>query len=48
MKRKIKDTHMENTSSNKTEALTKNMIMYIWTIGTLNKQFIRSSYTQVK
>ena len=31
----VKDTHRENTPSNKTEALTKSMIMYIRAIGTL-------------
>ena len=32
---RTKDTHRENTTSNKTEALTKSMNMYIWAIGTL-------------
>ena len=40
----LKDTHMENTPSNKTEALTKSKNMYIWAIGTLNQLFIRGSY----
>ena len=40
----FKDTHMENTPSNKTEALTKSKNMYIWAIGTLNQLFIRGSY----
>ena len=31
----IKDTHRENTLSNKTEALTKSMVMYIPVIGRL-------------
>ena len=35
---------MENTPSNKTEALTKSKNMYIWVIGTLNQLFIRGSY----
>ena len=35
----VKDTHRENTPSNKTETLTKNMNMFIWAIG---------FYTQVK
>ena len=39
----IKDTHRENTPSNKTQALTKSMNMDIWKIGTLNKlQLLRS------
>ena len=37
----------ENTPSNKTEALTKSMNMYIWAIGILNQLFIRDSYTQI-
>ena len=45
---KFKDTHRENTASNRTEALTKNMNMYIWAIGTLNQLFIRGSHTQIK
>ena len=36
---------MENTRSNKTQALTKSMIMYIWEIATLNQLFLRGSYT---
>ena len=40
----LKDTHMENTPSNKTEALTKSKNMYIWAIGALNQLFIRGSY----
>ena len=37
------DTDWENIPSNKTEAFTKGMNMYIWNlfiIGTLNQQFI--------
>ena len=44
----FKDTHRENTLSNKTKMITKSMNMYIWTIGTLNQLFIRGSYTQIK
>ena len=33
----VKDTHSENVSSNKTEALTKSMNMNIWTFATLNQ-----------
>ena len=39
----LKDTPRENALSNKTELLTKNMIMYIWAIGVLNQLFIRDS-----
>ena len=38
---------MENTPTNKTEALTKSMNMYIWVIGTLNQLFVRGCYAQV-
>ena len=38
-----KDTHRENTPSNKVEALTRSVNMYIWAINTL----IRGSYTLV-
>ena len=40
----IKDTHRENTPSNKSETLTKSMNMYIWAIGILNQLFMRGSY----
>ena len=44
----IKDTHRENTPSNKTRALTKSMNRYVWVIGTINQLFIRCSYnTQI-
>ena len=43
--RDFKDTHRENTPSNKIEALTKSINMYIRVIGTLNHLFIRGSYT---
>ena len=36
----LKDTHRENTPSNKTQALTKS----IWAIGTLNQL---TTYTEV-
>ena len=32
----------------KTEALTKSMNVYIWTIGTLKQLFIRGSSAQIK
>ena len=44
----LRNTHSENTSSNKTEALTKSIIIYIWVIGILNQLFMRNSYTQIK
>ena len=43
----LRDTHKENTTSKKTEALKKSMYMYIQVIGTLNQLFIRGSYTQI-
>ena len=44
----FKDTHCENTPSNKTEALTKRMNIYVWAIGKLNQLFISDTYTQIK
>ena len=44
----IKDTYRENTSSNKTEALTKSINMGIWEIGTLNQLVIRVSCSEIK
>ena len=44
----LKDTHKENTPSNKTEALTKSINMYVWVIGASNQLFIRGSYNQIK
>ena len=37
------DTHREKAPSNKTPALTKNMNMDIWVVGTSNELFIRGS-----
>ena len=45
---KVKDTHRENSPSNKTKALTTSMDMCIWEIGLLNQLFISSSYTETK
>ena len=42
----FKDTHSENTPSNKTQALTKSMNMGIWVVGTSNQLFIRGSCTE--
>ena len=39
-----KDTHRENTLSNKTETLTKSMNIYIWATGTLNQIFLRGCH----
>ena len=44
----FKDTHRENTLSNKNQALMKSMNMDIWVIDTLNQLFNRGSYIQVK
>ena len=44
----IKDTHRENTPSNKTQAPAKSINMGIWVIGTLNQLFMRGSSTQIK
>ena len=44
----FKDSHRENTPSNKTQALSKIIIMGIWVISTLNQLFIRCSYNQIK
>ena len=48
LKNILRDTHKDNTPSNKTKALKKSMNMYIWVIGTLIQLFIRGSYTQIK
>ena len=37
----FKDTHRENTLSNKTQAVTEIVNMYIWVIGRLNQLFNR-------
>ena len=45
-KTKSKDTHRENTLSNKTPALRKSKNstnMSVWAVGTLNQLFIRGS-----
>ena len=44
----IKDIHKESALANKTQALTKSMIIDIWVISTLNQIFIRGSYTEIK
>ena len=44
----FKDTHRENTPSNKTKALKKSVIMCIWEIGTLNRVVISGSYNEFK
>ena len=44
---RVKDTHRENTPSNKTKALAKGMNMRIWGIRQVNQLFIRGSYTEI-
>ena len=44
----FKDTHRENTPSNKTQALTKSMNISIWVVSTLKQLFIKSSYALIK
>ena len=44
----FKDTHGENTPSNKTKTLTKTMSIRIWVVGILNQLFIKGSYTEIK
>ena len=39
-------THKQNSTSNKTQALTKSVNMDIWAIGKLNELFWRDFYTQ--
>ena len=42
----VKDTHRKNITSNKTQALEKDMNMDIWINGTINQLLIRASYNQ--
>ena len=42
----IKNTHREKAPSNKTTALRKSTNMGVWATGTLNKLFIRDSWTE--
>ena len=44
----LKDTLREKVPSNKTQALTKNVNMDIWVVGTSNQFFISGSYTVAK
>ena len=44
----LKDTHRENTPSNKTQALTESINMDILVIGRLNQLFIRGSFTKTE
>ena len=44
----LRDAHRENTPSNKTQALTKNVNMDIWVHATLNFFFIRGSSTVIE
>ena len=43
----IKDNDRQNTTSNKTQALTKSVNTDIWLSDTLNQLFVRGSYTQI-
>ena len=43
----IKDNHRQNTTSNKTQALTKSVNTDIWLSDTLSQLFLRGSYTQI-
>ena len=42
----IKFTRREKAPSNKTPALTKDITMDIWVVGTSNQIFVRNSYTE--
>ena len=42
------DGHRENTFPNETQAITGNIDMDIWILGTLSQLVIRASYTQIK
>ena len=44
----LKDTHKENTLSNKTQVLTKSMNINIWEFGILDQLCMRDSYTQIE
>ena len=46
--KRLKNTHREKTPSNKTTALRKSTNMGVWATGTLNKLFIRDSWTEKK
>ena len=41
----MKNTHRENTSSNKTHAIPKSIYASILVVGALNWLFVRGSYT---
>ena len=44
----LKDTHKENTLSNKTQVLTKSMNINIWEFGILGQLCMRDSHTQIE
>ena len=44
----VKDTHKENTPSNKTKEFMKTMNMRIREISALNQLFIRGFYTEIR
>ena len=48
MHERIKDTHREKTPSNKAQAFTESMNMYIWVVGKSNLIFVRGSYNEIR
>ena len=42
----FKDTHKENTISNKNQVFAKSMNMGVWVVGASHQLFIRDSYTK--
>ena len=44
----VKYTHWKNALTKKTQALKTSMNMDTWVLSTLNKLFIRGSYTKIK
>ena len=46
--KRIKDTHREKATSNKTPVLQKSTNMGMWDVGTSNQLFVRGSQTETK
>ena len=46
--KRIKDTHREKATSNKTPVLKKSTNMGMWHVGTSNQLFVRGSQTETK
>ena len=44
----LRNTQREKTPSNKAPALTKNVNMDMWLVGSSNQVFVRGSYTETK